>query len=321
VRTQVLSVPPVKGSATTHTMCVHVAGVTGALLLEQAGPALMDQIRARLGGYASAERAPTPEATFSLRVLFAGGLEPPPRVPGGVVRPVVSASATRITIERWDFEAVLERAFPGLVWTGHAVCRDTPYDFESLLRVLWSLLLPRAGAALMHACGVRLPDRADALLAAGPSGAGKTTLARKAPGDADVLSDEVVAVCRDGDDRWSLASTPFFGELPRTSLTPRRFPVVGIAFLEQRPQVRMTALPAGEAVFRAIECLMSWENDVAAVGRLFDLMVALTRAVPCFRCASAVDSPFAAMLAAMVPLLTDRRLPPPAGPAHAGGPS
>jgi hypothetical protein len=302
-------------------MYVHVAGVTGALLLEQVGPRLKEQIRARLGGYASAERAPFPESTFSLRVLFESGIEPPPPVPGGVIRPVVSASATRITIERWDFQAVLERARPDLVWAGNAVCRDTPYDFESLLRVLWSLLLPRAGAALMHACGVRLPDRACALLAAGPSGAGKTTLARKTPADADVLSDEVVAVCRGGDGTWSLASTPFFGELPRTSLNPRRFPVMGIAFLEQRPQVRMTVLPTGEAVFRAIECVMSWEDDGPAVGRLFDLVVALTRAVPCFRCASAVDSPFTTMLTAMAPLLAERRLQQPASLAHAGGPS
>jgi hypothetical protein len=285
-------------------MYVHVGGVTGSFQLEGAGPSLMQQILARLGAYASPKAAPFPASTFSLRVVFEGGLEPPRSSGGGVVRPVVTASATRLTIERWDFQATLARTGPDGIWEGSATCRDTPYDFESLLRVIWSLLLPRADAALVHACGVRLPGRTDALLAPGPSGAGKTTFARKAPDGADVLSDEVVAICRGSDGTWHLASTPFFGELPRARLDPRRFPVLGIAFLEQRAHLRMTALPAGEAVFRAIECVMSWEDDGPAVNRLFDLVVALTAAVPSFRCASALDTPFDSMVGAMAPLLT-----------------
>jgi hypothetical protein len=295
-----------------HTMYVHVGGVTGSFQLECAGRSLMQQIRVRLGNYASAEASPFPTPTFALRVVFRGGLEPPPSAGGGVIRPVVHASATLITIDRWDFQATLARTGSDAVWAGSATCRDTPYDFESLLRVIWSLLLPREGAALVHACGVRLPGRADALVAAGPSGAGKTTFARKAPGGADVLGDEVVVICRGDDGTWQLASTPFFGELPPTRLDPRRFPVLGIAFLEQRAQVRMTALPAGEAVFRAIECVMSWEDDEPAVSRLLDMVVALTAAVPSFRCASALDTPFASMVGAMAPLLASARAGDPA---------
>jgi hypothetical protein len=65
----------------------------------------------------------------------------------------------------------------------------TPYAIDGVLRILHSLLLVRAGGFLVHAASAVRGGRA--FVFAGVSGAGKTTLARLAPADVMLLTDEI----------------------------------------------------------------------------------------------------------------------------------
>ncbi len=65
--------------------------------------------------------------------------------------------------------------------------------FERTFAYILMQALPREhGALLLHACGVALDGRGHAFF--GPSGAGKTTVARLAAGHAQVLCDENVVL-------------------------------------------------------------------------------------------------------------------------------
>ena len=64
-----------------------------------------------------------------------------------------------------------------------------PYSLDSVLRILHSLILTREGGMLVH--GASAVRNGRAFVFAGVSGAGKTTLARLAPPDVTLLTDEI----------------------------------------------------------------------------------------------------------------------------------
>ena len=72
-----------------------------------------------------------------------------------------------------------------------------PYSIDSVLRIVHTLLLARAGRFSLHASSAVRNGRA--FLFAGVSGAGKTTIARLAPPDAMLLTDEISYVTHEGD--------------------------------------------------------------------------------------------------------------------------
>ncbi len=85
-----------------------------------------------------------------------------------------------------------------------------PYSADSVLRIVHTLLLASRGGFLLHACsGIR---GGRAFVFTGPSGAGKTTMARLAPPDVTLLSDEISYV-RKVDGAYVAFGTPFAGEL------------------------------------------------------------------------------------------------------------
>lgn len=132
--------------------------------------------------------------------------------PASADDPIVSVERTdssgdhfRLVREDNPFEAQVD------LTEGTASVRLVPnlYCFDSLVRVLYSLLLSRRGGALLHGVSIKFGERA--FIAVGQSGAGKTTLARQ--GFSRVLSDELVAVTRNGSGRSFRAhGTPFWGE-------------------------------------------------------------------------------------------------------------
>jgi hypothetical protein len=72
-----------------------------------------------------------------------------------------------------------------------------PYAIDGVLRILHSLILAREGGFLVHAASAVRNGRA--FVFAGVSGAGKTTLARLAPPDVTLLTDEISYVRDTGD--------------------------------------------------------------------------------------------------------------------------
>ena len=98
---------------------------------------------------------------------------------------------------------------------------DGPFRGELILRLAWYLVGTAQGAVLIHANA--LTDGSRALVAAGKSGDGKSTLARLAQGAGlQLLTDEVVMLFPDG----RVSGTPFrsdFDNVGRPGLARARY--------------------------------------------------------------------------------------------------
>lgn len=147
-----------------------------------------------------------------------------------------------------------------------------------VFRGLASFLLFREGDFLLHAAGV--VTTAGVWLLCGPSGIGKTTLARLA-GRRRTLSDDTVAVCpAETVTAWS---TPFWGEggpaMARANVGER---VRGIAFLRQSTAFSHRPLRLAEVVMRAMPEVFLPLEDPTIVGRLLETLAGVAARVPCF---------------------------------------
>jgi hypothetical protein len=157
------------------------------------------------------------------------------------------------------------------------------------LRVALACWLPLEGGLVLHAAGL---ERGGAGVAFhGASGAGKTTLAGCSPWP--VLSDELVALVRDGAGTFRLKGTPFRKRPPGTVPPANAEPTLrALVELDKGPAFALTRLhwkPAFQKLLdsAAVPAIPPvWTEALAAIGRL-------SREVPCFRMAwSPAEPPF-----------------------------
>jgi hypothetical protein len=104
----------------------------------------------------------------------------------------VTRHGTLWSFQRGDFRATWDAR----AGRGHIRQCPNPYSIDTVLRITHSLVLAEEGGFLVHAASAIRNGRA--YLFAGVSGAGKTTMARLAPPDATVLTDEISYVRRIG---------------------------------------------------------------------------------------------------------------------------
>jgi hypothetical protein len=191
-------------------------------------------------------------------------------------------------IERGDFEARWDPE------SGRGeICRNpNPYAFDSVLRILHSLILAYRGGFLVHAasaiCGgvsgadVRFNPESEthrrAYVFSGLSGAGKTTLTRLGPANVTVLSDEISYV-RPGRDGYAAFGTPFSGELARPGENCSA-PVAALFFLEKGPSNRIDEIPGSEAVRRLMRNILFFAEDRKAVEKVFAAACDFVQRVP-----------------------------------------
>jgi hypothetical protein len=303
--------------SSVETLVLSIGGVVGQLELEGAHPALLEQLRARYGAFL----LPFPAATgydFGLRVTLVP-LPPPGRAianrwsesEGNPL--VVKATARGLMASRWDLALQLAgRASRGsrVIWRGKARSEASPFSIDCLLRVVFATLLPRMGGMLIHGCGLR--HAAVGVIFPGVSGAGKTTLARKAPDADDVLSDEIVAVRR-LDDGWRVFGTPFWGDFARGGISMRSWPLRTVGFLHQAREVAMTPITSSDATLRLLGCFLAFATDRASVERNLAVAVQLCAEVRSVEASLTRAAPTAAVFRKLGPHLgpeVTRKVPP-----------
>ncbi len=164
--------------------------------------------------------------------------------------------------------------------------RLSPYAADSVLRIVHTLLLSREHGFLLHASSVVRNGRA--YLFTGPSGAGKTTIARLAPADAVVLTDEISYVRRMGN-RYMAYGTPFAGEFSDSG-EPVSAPVAAMFGLAWASDPSRERLAEGAAVQMLMRNMLFFAADPALTGHLLDTACEFAAAVPAFRLAFAPDA-------------------------------
>jgi hypothetical protein len=262
----------------TRDLRLSIGGLVGHVELSGAVAPFLDQLHARYAAFllpASAAGA----FDFSLRLELESGPPPGTRDGWATARAhplTVTSSARSIDVDRWDFSARLRAEGRGrnVRCRGRGRAEMNPFAVDCLMRALWATILPAKRGLLVHGCGLRHAQIG--VVFPGQSGAGKTTLARKAPDADDVLSDEL-CVLRRMDDGWRVHGTPFWGDFARGGVSMRSWPLRTLAFLAKAPRdtVTMTPIVSAEATLRLLSCYLAFATDLDTVKRNLDVAIQL----------------------------------------------
>jgi hypothetical protein len=218
-------------------------------------------IERRYAGFLNSAAEPKFELEFQLTL---------PTVPSDEEARVVKNGSDWL-LERGDFRAQwntqLRRG-----WVRQSA---NPYSLDSVLRIVHSLILADEGSFLLHAASAIRNGKA--FLFSGISGAGKTTMTRLAPSDANVLTDEIsyVRLCGKG---YRAYGTPFAGELARSGENVSA-PVDTLYFLVQGPENRVESIAQNEAARALLRNILFFAHDRELVRHIFDAAMAFVSSV------------------------------------------
>ena len=302
-------VPPSGGAF--NELVLSIGGLVGHFHLGAAPAPFLQQLKDRYGPYA-VPSADWVGRAFSLTVTFGAPRHTGPRAHEMADHPLrVEESDGGIRINRWDFAVRIEpptpeaaRATAG-VWQGNVTCEMNPFAFDSLLRVLWAVFLPRSGGGLFHSCAFRVGEAG--VIFPGVSGVGKSTLARKVPEPERILTDELVAVSRGELGHWRITGTPFWGDFKRGGGSIRSWPLGAIAFLEQADDLSLRALSSSEAAWRLLACFLCFQTDADTAARNLAIAIDLCDEVPSVLARTSKATPLAALEAELAPYLRSKR--------------
>ncbi len=131
----------------------------------------------------------------------------------------------------------------------------------------------------MHAASAVRKGRA--FLFAGVSGAGKTTIARLAPGNVTLLTDEISYV-REQDGGYSAFGTPFTGELAKVGDNICA-PIAALYLLAKGPKNRIEPLAHAEAARALLASILFFAEDAELVKLVFESACEFVSRVPVYR--------------------------------------
>jgi hypothetical protein len=187
----------------------------------------------------------------------------------------VTTTAGRWSLARGDFRAEFDPA----AGRGHIRQPANPYSIDSVLRIVHSLVLAGTGGFLLHAASGMRNGRA--LLFAGQSGAGKTTIASLAPNDVTLFTDEVSYV-RKLPEGYRSYGTPFTGELAKLGAN-RSAPVGALYLLVKGGANRIEPVGPAEAVRRLLENILFFARESSPVVQLLQTACEFVGQVPVYR--------------------------------------
>jgi len=194
----------------------------------------------------------------------------------------VTTAAGRWWLERGDFWAEFDPA----ARRGRIRQSANPYSIDSVLRIVHTLMLAGTGGFLLHAASGSRNGRA--FLFAGPSGAGKTTIASLAPTDVTLFTDEVSYVRKRPEGYWCYG-TPFTGELAKPGVNASA-PVAALYLLAKGDANRLEPVGPAEAARRLLEDILFFARERGPVGQLFQAACDFVTQVPTYRLTFAPDA-------------------------------
>jgi hypothetical protein len=220
-------------------------------------------IQQRYAGYVKSRS----EASFAFEVELA-----PPGTESGDEDVRVTCESNRWLMQRGDFRAEWDPS----TTRGRIYQTTNPYSLDSVLRIVHTLLLAKTGGFLLHASSAI--RRGQAVLFSGVSGAGKTTIARLAPPDVALLTDEISYVTwQDG--RYFAVGTPFFGELGHVGENLRA-PIAALYLLEKGPENKIEPVTGAAAVRGLLANILFFARDPEFVKMVFDAALRFVSRVP-----------------------------------------
>ena len=184
----------------------------------------------------------------------------------------VHRSHGRWRLERGDFYA----EWDPVTRRGRIRQSANPYSIDTVLRIVHTLVLAREGGFLLHAASAVRNGKA--FVFAGISGAGKTTISRLAPADADVLTDEISYVRKEAGGYYAYG-TPFAGELARVGENLRA-PLATIYLLTQGTENRVSDMSKADAARGILTNVLFFAEDVELVQAVFLSALDLVERVP-----------------------------------------
>jgi hypothetical protein len=255
---------PSLAAGAAHSVVVEIGGIPIRLVTEDA--AFLQLVQDRYVGFLSSGQPAAVDLIVDL-------------VPPGIISDQedvrVVREPTRWLAERADFRFVWDPQSR----TARIQQSANRYSLDGVLRIMHSLFLARQGGFLLHAASVVRDDRA--FLFFGPSGAGKTTIARLAPSDATLLTDEISYVRR-GQAGYFAHGTPFTGELAKSGENTSA-PIAGLYYLVQAPRNNRTAMNPGDAVRALLESVLFFAEDPELVKLVFQSACDVVTRLPIYK--------------------------------------
>jgi hypothetical protein len=256
-----------------QTRRFHAGGVE--VVVSSAQRAIVDNLSPRYASCPPAGGRAQVELEFTYRRGFRGRSAAVP-APG-----FACASPAPAVIELWRGDGQGTICLPA---AADAPLRGTFtvgsfWAVEAAIRVAVGLALPRVGGLLIHASAVAVGP--DAILFAGPTGAGKSTVARRLAAIAGCvqLADDLVIARPTAAGRWRAHGPPFHGD-GRVALGESRR-IAAIHFLCQGPIDCSEPLTRPAAVALLLRHALAYVAEATTGAYVLDAASALVTQVPC----------------------------------------
>lgn len=199
-------------------------------------------------------------------------------------------SDSGVSLAGWDFLARIEREpLRGGLWTPEEGGGAFQCLLENYFRVFVAYRLLDLGGVLLHSSAAVSGGKAHLFL--GPSGAGKTTAARKSRDRGlEVLSDDINALCPDGDS-VVVEKLPFAGEMAQLPTPRQSWPLGSLHRLKKGGHDRQPLRPA-QTLALLLGCAPFVNADPWRSEKLVENLEKLVHAFPAYELRTERDDDF-----------------------------